>query len=118
MRKTAFNALLFLALSFAGSALPQEKNFPAPKNYKIEWTYRAAMPGELYAHAAARIGDKIYIIGGRGEKSGFAGYNYVYDISENTWETKESMPSGSSNLAAAYFTRRDRLARKFYAMAP
>ena len=64
MRLTALNLWLFVMILFSTRILLQDRNPSDQKKLKVEWTFKAAMPGQLYAHASAIIGDKIYTIGG------------------------------------------------------
>jgi len=70
----------------------QEFN-PATSN----WTYRATMPTARSAGAAAVIGDRIYVAGGRPPRGNdFA----VYNATSNTWQTLPNLPTQRNHLAA------------------
>jgi N-acetylneuraminic acid mutarotase len=69
------------------------------------WTTKTSMPTARSGPAIAVYQNKIYVIGGIiGESdpttSGYTGVNEVYDPSTDTWETMESMPTGSAYLDA------------------
>ena len=68
--------------------------------HDITWKKRTSMPGPLYAHASAIIGDTIQVVGGRGKSTELFNYHYVYNILQDVWEEKPPLPVHSSNLAA------------------
>ena len=59
------------------------------------------MPGPLYAFDAVTIGNRIYAIGGRGGKEGYAKYNYIYDLQADKWEILKELIYNRSNHAVA-----------------
>jgi N-acetylneuraminic acid mutarotase len=62
------------------------------------WTYRATMPTARSAGAAAVIGDRIYVAGGRPPRGNdFA----VYNATSNTWQTLPNLPTQRNHLAAS-----------------
>lgn len=64
----------------------------------VGWTRRTSMPTARGAGAAAVIGDKIYVAGGRPPRGAdFA----VYDTRANTWATLPNLPTQRNHLAAA-----------------
>ena len=69
------------------------------------WTYKAPMPTQRYGFAIAVYENKIYCIGGIKNYTKATGYevtgaNEVYNPITNTWETKTSMRTPRSHLAA------------------
>jgi N-acetylneuraminic acid mutarotase len=71
------------------------------------WTTRAPMPKARTQGSAAVLNNKLYIIGGLdgatvdGDQGQSVGTVYAYDPATNTWQTKASMPTPRSQLAAA-----------------
>jgi N-acetylneuraminic acid mutarotase len=69
------------------------------------WTIKKSMPTARNGPAIAVYQNKIYVIGGIINESdpvssGYTGITEVYDPLTDTWETKEAMPTASSNLDA------------------
>jgi len=69
------------------------------------WTAKKSMPTARTGSAIAVYQKEIYVIGGIiGESSpaysGYTGITEVYDPLTDTWESKEPMPTASSNLDA------------------
>jgi len=70
----------------------QEFN-PATSN----WTSRAVMPTARSAGAAAVLGDRVYVAGGRPPRGNdFA----VYNATSNTWQTLPNLPTQRNHIAA------------------
>lgn len=58
---------------------------------KGQWSSRASMPTPRFGAAAGVMGDRIAVLGGKGEKSGVLDVNEVYDPATDTWETGTPM---------------------------
>jgi N-acetylneuraminic acid mutarotase len=59
------------------------------------------MPTPRNHHAAAAIGGKLYVVGGRPPFSPGLGTLEVYDPVKNEWATLAPMPTGRSGIAGA-----------------
>ena len=60
------------------------------------------MPQPLCDHAAAAMGGKIYVTGGRSQEDGFSVNSaYIYDPQANTWAQLASMGNARRTHASA-----------------
>ncbi|MGE6629036.1 Kelch repeat-containing protein [Bacillus sp. NPDC077027] len=65
------------------------------------WVSQADLP-EPRSHAAtAAVGDKIYVIGGYGQKSMATNTTFVYDSKKNEWSQNADMPINLAGSAVA-----------------
>jgi len=70
------------------------------------WTTASPMPVPAFGYASAVVGSKIYVFGGaRQLRTGFndltsVSSTQVYDVKNNTWSNKASLPSAVSFAAA------------------
>ena len=76
----------------------QRQSDPIPE---ISWEKKTPMPGPLYAFDAVTLGQRIYAVGGRGDKEGFNRYLYQYDLGRDTWSVKQDLIHARSNHAVA-----------------
>jgi N-acetylneuraminic acid mutarotase len=70
------------------------------------WETKAPMSTPRSGLAAAVVNNKIYVIGGYGPTASnlfadFLSTNEVYDPANDTWRTRDSMPTARTDLAAA-----------------
>ena len=69
------------------------------------WTAKSAIPVPVLGAASAVVDGKIYVIGGSrhfqlGWDLDTVGSNQVYDLENDTWSTRDSLPTGVSYGAA------------------
>jgi large repetitive protein len=66
------------------------------------WTIGATMPVAAQNAMAAALGDKIYVVGGMGQKGGFLTNTQIYDPATNTWLAEgKALPEGTDGAAVA-----------------
>jgi N-acetylneuraminic acid mutarotase len=64
------------------------------------WTTKKAMPTARYGAAAAVLGGRLYVAGGRSNYTAL-GKLEAYNPATNTWAQKPSMPTPRYDLAVA-----------------
>ena len=70
-------------------------------NAQNGWTQKADIPTHRGGATAATIDGKIYLFGGyQTSTSTNKANNEMYDLSTNTWETKEPMPTARGFLSS------------------
>jgi N-acetylneuraminic acid mutarotase len=68
-------------------------------------TSLSPLPRPLTGHAAATLGDRIYVFGGR-TPDGLNTESYAFDLSDDRWIVLPPMPTPRSQLAAAALSNR------------
>ena len=56
------------------------------------WNVETSLPAPRYAHAAASVGDAVYVVGGRDEQQQTV--DTLFEYRDGTWSTKTSQPGG------------------------
>ena len=56
------------------------------------WNVETSLPAPRYAHAAASVGDAVYVVGGRDEQ--LQTVDTLFEYRDGTWSTKTSQPGG------------------------
>ena len=89
--RRAITALLLPAAALAGLALGERSTSPAHAGSQ-QWTTLRSSPLARTEVGAARIGDRIYVVGGFIPQGGSTGKLVRYDISDNRWKRLTSAP--------------------------
>lgn len=56
------------------------------------WNVETSLPAPRYAHAAASVGDAVYVVGGRDQQQQTV--DTLFEYRDGTWSTKTSQPGG------------------------
>lgn len=65
------------------------------------WSTGAPIPVANVFSCCAKVGNKVYVMGGGKDISGYTKNTYVYDVETNTWITAASMPIACTAACAA-----------------
>ncbi len=106
MAAVAFDDLIYVfggAERRGGKVLDTVEAFNPEAGERGAWKKLAKLPTALAATSAARVGDKIYVIGGwdRGAQQEAFGTVFEYDPKENSFDQKRDMPTPRGGLSAA-----------------
>lgn len=86
-------AVLTVGIAAVVYAATRESN--APRGESAEsWAALAPSPLSRTEVGAARVGDRIYVVGGFASTGGTTGDLAIYDISENAWSRGAALPIG------------------------
>ncbi len=107
-RREFATAMLNGRVYVLGGGDTQAGTIPAPATATVQvydpatnaWTSGTDMPTAVYNHAAAALGGKIYVVGGRTDHAPGIATLQVYDPVAGTWSTAADLPASVDGLAA------------------
>ena len=67
------------------------------------WNVETSLPAPRYAHAAASVGDAVYVVGGRDEQQQTV--DTLFEYRDGTWTTKTPQPGGGRAFGNAVGTQ-------------
>ena len=86
--------------SYRGAGLHIGGTFTSPPYFSSQvdrlwqgtWNVETSLPAPRYAHAAASVGDAVYVVGGRDEQQQTV--DTLFEYRDGTWTTKTPQPGG------------------------
>jgi len=86
--------------TYRGAGLHIGGTFPSPPYFSSQvdrlwqgtWNVETNLPAPRYAHAAASVGDAVYVVGGRDEQQQTV--DSLFEYRDGTWTTKTPQPGG------------------------